>query len=183
MWLARHASLVPFIHPFVNQTTWLQLGQIGTADIRLQVQTMDTVVPQWDLPGINLLTTFLIRNHEDTPHPNKMERRWGLEMGREAGFDWSYSDQAQYDVIAKKGCHWSRTGIGAREVPATGPGRLFPLATTSTTINFRSKYSRYTYFPRRFACHALLSRSMTVRAHLVSLYIEFTAVSIYCYAF
>ena len=101
----------------------------------------------------------------------------------EARFDWSYSDQAQYDVITKKGCHWSRSGIGAREVPATGPAAFSRLPQHQQPSTFGQNIQDILYFPQRFACHALLSRSMTVRAHLVSLYIEFAAVSIYCYAF
>ena len=101
----------------------------------------------------------------------------------EAGFDWSYSDQAQYDVIAKKGWNWSRTGIGTREVPATGPAAFSRLPQRQQPSTSGQNIQDIPYFPQRFACHALLSRSMTVRAHLVSLYIEFAAVSIYCYAF
>ena len=107
-----------------------------------------------------------------------------IEKGpEEARFDWSYSDQAQYDVITKKGCHWSRSSIGAREVPATGPAAFSRLPQHQQPSTFGQNIQDIPYFPQRFACHALLSRSVTVRAHLVSLYIEFAAVSIYCYAF
>ena len=43
----------------------------------------------------------------------------------EGSLDWSYSDQAQYDATAKKGCDWSRAGTGTSEVPVSGPSAFF----------------------------------------------------------
>ena len=56
--------------------------------------------------------------------------------------DWSYSDQAQNDVIAKKGCH-----CGAREVAVTSPGAFSHLPQRQQQSTSGQNIQDITYFP------------------------------------
>ena len=135
------------------------------------------------LDGLVRGCPIMERLYKNTERPKA-----GRAHHRQDGFDWSYSDQAQYDVITQNSCDWFRTGMAARDSPVSGPAPL-PQRQQASTPRPNSQYLSFCpinlCYHRHFAyilCYALLSRSV-VRVCLFSLCIDHHRLPTYCIPF